>query len=39
MNKLEARMLIENTGNYEDSEIEEIMDVYEELTKNYKRFF
>ena len=34
MNKLEARMLIENTGNYEDSEIEEIMDVYEELTKH-----
>ena len=27
-------MLIEDTGNYEDSEIEEIMDVYEELTKH-----
>lgn len=34
MNKLEARALIENTGNYEEEEIEEVMDVLEVLEKH-----
>lgn len=34
MNKLEARALIENTGNYEEEEIEEVIDVLEELEKH-----
>jgi len=34
MNKLEARALIENTGNYDEEEIEEVMDVLEVLEKH-----
>lgn len=34
MNKLEARALIENTGNYEEEEIEEVVDVLEVLEKH-----
>lgn len=34
MNKLEARIVIENTGNYEDDEIDDIIDIYEELSKH-----
>lgn len=34
MNKLEARALIENTGNYEEEKIEEVMDVLEVLEKH-----
>lgn len=34
MNKLEARALIENTGNYDEEEVEEVMDVYDALAKN-----
>ena len=34
MNKLEARAIIENTGNYDEEEIEEVMDVYDALAKN-----
>lgn len=34
MNKLEARALIENTGNYEEEEIEEVIDVLEVLEKH-----
>lgn len=31
MNKLEARALIENTGNYDEEDVEEIMDVFNVL--------
>lgn len=34
MNKLEARALIENTGNYDEEEIEEVVDVLEVLEKH-----
>ena len=34
MNKLEARALIENTGNYDEEEIEEVIDVLEVLEKH-----
>ena len=34
MNKLEARAIIENTGNYDEEEIEEVMDVYDALAKH-----
>lgn len=34
MNKLEAQALIENSGNYVEEEIEDVLDVYEELIKN-----
>lgn len=34
MNKLEARIIIEDTGNYEEEEIEEVLDVYEEVMKH-----
>lgn len=34
MNKLEAQMIVENTGNYNEEDVEEIMDTYEELMKN-----
>lgn len=34
MNKLEARILIENTGNYVEEEIDDVMEVYEELEKH-----
>lgn len=34
MNKLEAQVIIENTGNYEEEEIEEVLDVYEEVIKH-----
>jgi hypothetical protein len=34
MNKLEAQALIENSGNYDEEEIEDVLDVYEELIKN-----
>ena len=34
MNKLEAQMIVENTGNYSEEDVEEVMDTYEELMKN-----
>lgn len=34
MNKLEAQTIIENTGNYEEEEIEEILGVYETILKH-----
>ena len=34
MNKLEAQALIENSGNYDEEEIEDVLDVYKELMKN-----
>lgn len=34
MNKLEAQTIIENTGNYEEEEIEEILGVYEIILKH-----
>lgn len=34
MNKLEAQAIIEGTGNYDEEEIEEILDVYEEVIKH-----
>lgn len=34
MNKLEAQAIIENTGNYVEEEIEDILKVYDELIKN-----
>lgn len=34
MNKLEARALIENTGNYDEEEIEEVIDVLNVLEKH-----
>ena len=34
MNKLEARVLIEDTGNYDEEEIDDVVEVYEELAKH-----
>ena len=34
MNKLEAQIIVQNTGNYEEEEIEEVLDVYEEVIKH-----
>ena len=34
MNKLEARVIIENTGNYDECEIEEVLNVYETVQKH-----
>ena len=34
MNKLEAQMVIEDTGNYVEEEIEDVIKVYEELMKH-----
>lgn len=34
MNKLEAQIIIENTGNYDEEEIEEILGVYETVLKH-----
>lgn len=34
MNKLEAQTIIENTGNYEEEEIEEVLEVYETILKH-----
>lgn len=34
MNKLEARIIIENTGNYDEEEIEEVLGVYETVMKH-----
>lgn len=34
MNKLEAQIIVENTGNYYDEEMEEILNIYEELLKH-----
>lgn len=34
MNKLEAQAIIENTGNYDEEEIEEVLNVYETVQKH-----
>ena len=34
MNKLEAQIVVENTGNYDEEEIEEILGVYETVMKH-----
>lgn len=34
MNKLETQMIVENTGNYDEEDIEYIMDIYNELVKH-----
>lgn len=34
MNKLEARIIVENTGNYDEEEIEEVLEVYEAVMKH-----
>lgn len=34
MNKLEARIVVENTGNYDECEMEYILETYEELEKH-----
>ena len=34
MNKLEARIIIENTGNYDEDEIDEILGVYKTVLKH-----
>lgn len=34
MNKLEAQAIIESTGNYDEDEIEYVMDVYEDVCKH-----
>ena len=34
MNKLEAQAIIENTGNYDEEDVEYIMETYEELMKH-----
>lgn len=34
MNKLEAQVIIENTGNYDEDEIEEVLEVYETVMKH-----
>ena len=34
MNKLEARIVVENTGNYYEEEIEEILEIYETVMKH-----
>ena len=34
MNKLEAQIVVENTGNYDEEEIEEIIEIYETVMKH-----
>lgn len=34
MNKLEAQIVVENTGNYDECDIDYILETYEELEKN-----
>lgn len=34
MNKLEAQIVVENTGNYDEDEIEEILEIYETVMKH-----
>lgn len=34
MNKLEAQIVVENTGNYDEEEVEEILEVYETVMKH-----
>ena len=34
MNKLEAQIIVENTGNYDSGEIEEILEIYQEVIKH-----
>lgn len=34
MNKLEARIIVEDTGNYDEEEIEDILEICEELEKH-----
>lgn len=34
MNKLEAQIVVENTGNYDEEEIEDILEVYEAVMKH-----
>lgn len=34
MNKLEAQIIVENTGNYDEEEIEDILEVYETVMKH-----
>ena len=34
MNKLEAQIIVENTGNYDEEDIEYILETYEELEKH-----
>lgn len=34
MNKLEAQIVVENTGNYDEEEIEEVIEVYETVMKH-----
>jgi len=34
MNKLEAKIIVENTGNYDEEEIEDIIEVYEAVMKH-----
>lgn len=34
MNKLEAQIVVENTGNYDEEEIEDIIEVYETVMKH-----
>lgn len=34
MNKLEAQIVVENTGNYDEEDIDYILETYEELEKN-----
>ena len=34
MNKLEAQIVVENTGNYDEEEVEDILEVYETVMKH-----
>ena len=34
MNKLEAQIVVENTGNYDEEEIEDILEIYETVLKH-----
>lgn len=34
MNKLEAQIIVENTGNYDENDMDYILETYEELEKN-----
>ena len=34
MNKLEAQIIVENTGNYDKGEIEEILEIYQDVIKH-----
>lgn len=34
MNRLEAQVIIENTGDYDEEEIDDVLDVYEEVVKH-----